>query len=261
MDSLGERRRGRPAELALGALAAHDLPAEVAGARGRVHDLDVAELGLDRLGDLLDRDVLVAGEVVDAVGGHVAEPQRDPVGEVLDVHEPPRLAAVAGERQRLAAQRLADERRDHRRLACAGAVGDPEPQDRVVDPVQLLVGLAVELARELGARVQVARRGQQRLLVDRLALAVGVDPDRRGVDDPLDLGAAGRLEHRDGAAGVDPLGVLGLGVDVVDVGDRGQVRDRVAAVQRALERLAIGDRAEHGVDACRAPCHGDGRRS
>ena len=78
--------------------------------------------------------------------------------------------------------------------------------------------------------------------------AVGVDPDRAGVDDPLDAGAAGGLEHGDRAAGVDPLGVLGLGVDVVDVGDRGEVRDGVAAVQRALERLAVGDRAEHRVD-------------
>ncbi len=179
------------------------------------------------------------------------EPERDAIGEILDVHEPPRLTAVAGERQRLAAQRLADERGDHRRLARAGSVGDPESQDRVVDPVELLVGLAVQLARELGAGVEVARRRKQRVLVDRCVLAVGVDPDRRGVDDPLDARAPRRLEHGNGAAGVDPLGVLGLGMDVVDVGDRGKVGDRVAAVQRALERLAVGDRAEHGVDRAR----------
>ena len=159
-------------------------------------------------------------------------------------------------------QRLVDERRDHGRLAGARAVGNPEAQDRVVDPVELLVGLAVQLAGQLGARVQMAGRRQQRVLVDLLGLAVGVDPDRRGVDDPLDPGAARRLEHGHGAAGVDPLGVLGLGVDVVDVGDGGQVGDGVAAVQRPLERLAVGDRAEHGVDRVgRVVCHGDGRRS
>jgi hypothetical protein len=92
--------------------------------------------------------------------------ERDALGEVLDVDEPARLHAVAGERQRLTLERLVHERRDHRRLAGTRAVGDPEAQDRVVDPVELLVGLAVELAGELGARVQVARRRQQRVLVD-----------------------------------------------------------------------------------------------
>ena len=78
----------------------------------------------------------------------------------------------------------------------------------------------------------------------------------------LTPGAARRLEHRDRAAGVDALGVLGLGVDVVDVGHGGEVGDGVAAVQRALERLAVGDRAEHGVDRMAgSSCQGDGRRS
>ena len=70
--ALGERRRGGPAQLSLGALAGDDLAAEVAGAGRGVDDLDVAHQLLDRLGDLLDRDGLVAGQVVDAVDGHVA---------------------------------------------------------------------------------------------------------------------------------------------------------------------------------------------
>ncbi len=147
--------RGGPAELSLGAVGQHDLAVEIARPRRRVDDLDVAEQFLDVLRDLLDRHVLVAGEVVDAVLGDVAEPERDPLGEILDVHEPARLAAVAGERQRLALQRLVHERRDHGGLARAGTVGDAEPEDRVVDPVQLLIGLAVQLAGQLRARVEV----------------------------------------------------------------------------------------------------------
>jgi hypothetical protein len=247
-DALGERRRGRPAEVAPGAFAAHDLAAEVARSSGRVHDLDVADELFDGLGDLLDGDVLVTCEVVDAVAGDFAGPERNPVSEILHVHKPARLASVAGERQWLAAQGLVDERRDYRRLTRARTIGDPESEDRVVDPVELLVGLAVQLAGELGAGVQVTGRGQQRVFVDRLGLAVGVNPDRARVHDPLDAGPSCRLEHRDRAPRVDPLRVLGLRVDVVDVGDGRQMRHRVAAVKRALERLAVGDGPEHGVD-------------
>ena len=122
------------------------------------------------LGDLLDRHRLVAGQVVDAVGGDVVQAARDAVGEVLDVDEVAGLHAVAGQRQRVAGQRLVDERRDDRGLTGARAVGDAEAQDRVVDPVELLVGLAVELAGELGGGVEVAGRREQRVLVDLIGL-------------------------------------------------------------------------------------------
>src|SRR5438552_7091123 len=88
-DTLGERCRRGPLELALGAPAAHDLAVEVAGAGLRVDDLDVPHQLLDALRDLPDRDVLRACEVVDAVARDIAEAGRDPVGEILDVHEPP----------------------------------------------------------------------------------------------------------------------------------------------------------------------------
>ena len=211
--------RGAPAELVQGALARDDLAAEVTGARGCVDDFDVPDQLLHAHGDLLDRDVLVAGQVVDAVGGYLVETDRDTVSQVLDIHESPRLPTVTGERQRLAAERFADERRDHGGLAGAGAVRDSEPEDRVVDPVELLVGLAVELTGELGARVQVRWGGKQRVLVDVILEAVRVDPDRARVDDPRDAGAASGLEDRHRPAGVHALGVLGRGVDVVDIGN------------------------------------------
>ena len=67
--ALAERGLGHPAELAPGAHAA-DLDADEVGGRGLgVHDLDVADEVAHGLGDLPDRHVLVADEVVDAVGG------------------------------------------------------------------------------------------------------------------------------------------------------------------------------------------------
>ncbi len=246
--ALAEGGRGRPAQFGAGALAGDDLRAQVPGPGRGVDDLRVTDDLLDELGDLLDGDVLVTDEVVDAVGGHVAEPERDAVGEVLDVDEAPGLHTVAGQGERLTPERLVDEGGDDRRLPGPGPVGDPEAQNRVVDPVQLLIALAVELAGQLGARVEVAGGREQGLLVDLVGLGVAVDPDRRGVDDALHAGPPSGLEHGHRAAGIDPLGILGLGVDVVDVGDRGQVRHGVAAVQRPFQRLAIGDRAEHRVD-------------
>jgi hypothetical protein len=164
--ALGERRRGRPAELVARPGAGHDLRPEIPRTRRRVDDLGVADDLLDELGDLLDRDVLVADQVVDAVGGDLGQPERDAVGEVLDVDEPARLHAVSRQGERLALERLVDERRDDRCLPGAGAVRNPEAQDRVVDPVELLIALAVQLAGQLRAGVQVARRGQQRRLID-----------------------------------------------------------------------------------------------
>ena len=72
-----------------------------------MHDLDVADVVAHALGDLADRHVLVADEVVGAVGRRGRERRDDAVGEVLDVDEAARLRAVAGDRQRLARERLA----------------------------------------------------------------------------------------------------------------------------------------------------------
>jgi len=50
------------------ALARDDLAAEVSRARRGVDDLDVPDQRLHGFGDLLDRHVLAARQVVDAVG-------------------------------------------------------------------------------------------------------------------------------------------------------------------------------------------------
>src|SRR6185312_10214504 len=63
-----------------------------------------------------------------------------------------------------------------------------------------------------------------------------------------DAGASRGFQYGHRAARVDALGVLGLGMHIVDVCYGREMCDRVTAVQRALERLAIGDRTEHRFD-------------
>ena len=134
-----------------------------------------------------DADELVADEVVDAAGARRRERGDHALGEILDVDELARLAAVAGDRQRLAGCGLLDERRDDGRRAGARAVRDAEAQDRRRDAVERLVGAAVHLAGELRRRVEVRRQHERRVLVVRLGAGrVAVDPDRARVEEPAD---------------------------------------------------------------------------
>ena len=154
----------------------------------------------------------------------------DACGEVLDVDEAPRLGAVAGDRQRLPAERLGDERRDDRGRTRAGPVRNAEAEDRVLEAVQLAVRAHVHLARDLRRRVEVLRQRQRRVLVDLLGpRRVAVDPDRAGVHEARHAFLPRRLEQHVRAAGVHLLGPGRILRDLVDVGHRGQVDDHVAA--------------------------------
>ena len=145
-NALAERGVGPPAELAQSALARDLLAAEVPGPSLGVDDLDVAEEIANRLCDLEDRGGLVAGQVVDTVGRLRPERGDDAPRQVLDVDEPPALAAVARNREGLARECALDHRGHDRRDSRAGAVRDAEAQDRVLEAVELGVGAAVELA-------------------------------------------------------------------------------------------------------------------
>ena len=243
-----EARLGLPAELLERPLVGDRLAGEVAGARRRVDDLAVVGVFLHPLGDFEDRHDLVAGEVVGAAGGLGRERGDDPVGEVLDVDEAAGRAAVAGDRQRLAFEGEVGELGDDAGGAGARAVGDAEAQHGALEVVELGVAGAVGLAGELGRGVEVARRRDRRFLVDLLLGAVAVDPGGRAVDDAADLGPAGGLEHVEGAAGVDLLGQHRVGEDVADVGDGGEVDDRVAVAHRQVEVGRVGDAAGEGLD-------------
>ena len=157
-------------------------------------------------------------------------------------------AAVAGDRQRLAFEGEVGELGDDAGGPGAGAVGDAEAQHGGLEVVELAVAGAVGLAGELGRRVEVAGRRDRRFLVDVLLDAVAVDPGGRAVDDAADLGAAGGLEHVEGAARVDLLGEDRVGEDVGDVGDRGEVDDGVAVAHRQVEVGRVGDAAGEGLD-------------
>jgi hypothetical protein len=203
------------------------------------------------LRDVRDRDVLGAHEVVRAVRGHRAERAHDAVRQILDVHEAARLQAVARNRQRLAGQRSRDERGDHRGGSGAWAVGDAEAQDGVLEPVQLVVGVAVVLARELGRRVEVRRRVQRKRLDVARGRRVRVHPDRRRVYDAPDPGVQRGLQDVQRAPHVAALRPHRVGRDLADVRGRGEVDDGVAAGHRAPQRALIAEIAEHDVDFLR----------
>ena len=117
------------------------------------------------------------------------------------------------------------------------------------DLVQLRVRAAVHLAGELRRRVQVRGKRERALLVDdSVDRRVAVDPDGAAVDDAVDAGVAGRLEDHLRAVDVDPVGPQRVGDDVVDVRDRGEVDDRLAAARRAPRGVAVGDVADDRLD-------------
>ena len=193
--TIGKRRPRRPPKLNPRPLARDDLPTEITRTRRREHDLRVPNQLLHRLRDLPDRHIRITREVVHPVARRLHQTTHHTLGQVLHIHKPPRLQTITRQRQRLTLERLVHKRRDHRRLPRPRAIRNPEPQNRVIDPVQLLVALAVELAGELGRRVQMTRRRQQRVLVDMLGLAIAVHPDRRRIHHALDTRPAAGLEH------------------------------------------------------------------
>ena len=243
--ALAERRDGRPPQLDAGALAARRCPGEVARPARRVARLHVADDRVHRAGDLRHADVLVTHQVVDAVGGDRRQRPHHAVGQVLDIHEAARLAPVPDDRQGPPGQRLGHERRDDGLGPRTRPVGDPEAQDRVLEPVELLVRAAVELARQLRGAVQVPRRVERHGLVQRVRLRVRVHPDGRRVDHAADLRAPCRLEHVQRAAGVALLGADGMRPHLVDVRSGRQVEDRIAALHRLAQPVQVAQVAAH----------------
>ena len=130
-DALGEARLGAPAELGGGPLAGDVPDLDVGRPLRAVDDRHLRDELAHGVGDLADADILVADEVVDAAGRGRRESRDDAVGEVLDVDELPRLPPVAGDRQRLAALRLA---RRTRATTAAGRARGPYgmPKRRIV---------------------------------------------------------------------------------------------------------------------------------
>ena len=129
------RRTGRrlPAELARRALARDVAALEVAGAPFGCGRSAHRRRRRGRCRRSRARSCSRADEVVDAARGGRVERRDDAVGEVLDVDEAARLRAVAGDRERLARERLRDERGDHRGRPRARTVRDAEAQDRVLE--------------------------------------------------------------------------------------------------------------------------------
>ena len=244
MPSSKETRGIQPSSLA-GPVGGHDPRREIAGPGRPEADLDVADEVSHGLGDAPDGDRLVAVEVEGPVLGDRLEGQHVGPGEVADVHEEPLLEAVAVDPQRLAAEGPLEEGGGHAVVPHPRAVGDAVAQHGVGPAVERVVVAAHHLRRHLGGDVDVAvgvgleRRG---LVHDRLGRR-GVDPHRRGQDDPAGLGQAGGFEHAHRAHRVEGHALDRRGEDVVHVGHGGEVEDGVGAPDGLGEPVLV-----HHVD-------------
>ena len=240
-----EARGRHPAELGRRTRAAHRRAGVVPVAARDILDRDVADTLAHGLGDLGDADVLAADEVVGAPGGHGLERGHDARGKVLDVDEAARLRAVAGDGERLARERLGDERRDHRGRSRARPVGDAEAQDRGLD--------AIVLSGRRGSR---ARRRAWSPCRDAPARAAGATPrgTRRGCRSrPRSSTRRGTGRRRRAAPprarstsharfALPNRQALG---HPLDVGGSGQVDHGVAAARRVAQSLEIPEIATH----------------
>ena len=122
-------------------------------------------------GDLEHAHALVADEVVRTAQRRVRERRDDALGEVLDVDELPRLVAVAVDAQSGSpASARATKRATTVDARAPGPCGMPKRRMVGVNPYMRGVRAAVHLACELGRRVEVVGRHEQRVLVERLAL-------------------------------------------------------------------------------------------
>ncbi len=192
---------------------------------------------------LVDRDPLAAADVEGA--GHAAGRRRLEVRlhHVVDVDEIAGLLAVAEDRDGATLEDLRDEHRDD---AAIGVVPLVRPVDIEVaeadqfDAMEAGIGEAHLLGGELGDAMGRARCCRL-VLVHRQRLEFPEDRRRRGQDDLLDPREPRRFEQADGA---DEVG-LRIGDEVVHAPPaadrRGEVEDRPAALDRALDGGRIAD--------------------
>ena len=163
----------------------------------------------------------------------MAEAKSDDPEPVADLHP------VAVDRQPLPRERVEDAERDQllRVLTRPVVVGGAD--DQRLGLVGLAVGADHHVAAGLRGRVgrgRVDRRALgERALVDRAVDLVGGDLE------VADAGGARRFEQHVGPVDVG-LDELSRGLDrAVDVGLGGEVDDRLAALDRGLDRLGVGD--------------------
>ena len=91
-------------------------------------------------------------------------------------------------------------------------------------------------------------RHERGVLVDALGAHVGVDPDRRGVDEARQAELARGLQQRERPARVELLGARRILGHLVDVGRRGEVDHGVAAAHRPSRIPGVSDVADDALD-------------
>jgi hypothetical protein len=239
--SFPERNGGLPAQQALGT---GDVGAALGGivlGQGTVLDLEpLAAQRRDLVRQLPDRELARVAEVhgiVDTVGLHQPD---QPADQVVHVAEGAGLLALPVNGERLAAQRLHDEIRDHPpiRFRHPRPVGVEDPGDPDVHP-----GLAVVIHHErLGHPLAfvVARARADRVHVAPVALRLRVH-----VGITVDLGGGGLEDAGPDAPGqgqhverADHVGLDGLDRVVLVVNRGGRTGEVVDLPDREQERLA-----------------------
>jgi hypothetical protein len=174
------------------------------------------------------------------------EEARDGVGDEREVA----TGVQRSEPQRLAGERLRDDRRDHRAGRLMGPVGVERPHHghrQLVGPVpRVHQPVGRRLAGGVGRRrLDRVRRG------DRHRPGAPVDLARRGVDHAPRSAVQRGLRHveRAGHVGLEEVARVDERVRDRDLG--AEVEDRLHAVRGLLNGLDVAQVAEHDVDLAR----------
>ena len=118
----------------------------------------------------------------------------------------------------------------------------------MLEPPQPRVRRAVHLPRELRRRVEMPRQGQVCVLVHwACAVRIAVYPHTARIEDARDVLRARRFEQHARPAVVDELGAGWVRDDVVDVRDRCEMHDRVAASDGPAHGVLLSPSTEIGA--------------
>ena len=199
-----------------------------------------------RLGELEQRDVAVAAEVVDPAGGLRPRGREQEGGDgVVDVGEVAALAAVAVDEDLLVGERVPDPDAEEGLAGVAHAhsraVRVRQPQHARPDPVDVAVEEVVPLAGRLVDPVHVDGRDRV-ALVDRKVPRAPVELARaREHDRDVGVLVPARLEDRELAARVDlEVGVrVGHRVEVARLA--GEVEEDVLVADEVAEAVLVAD--------------------
>ena len=170
---------------------------------------------------------------------------RDGGGQIAGIDEVPGLLAIAVDHDRLAADGVAEPRRDDALLVeRVRPVGVREPERAGGEAVRGRVRLAVRLARQL--RGPVRRNGVGKVGLVGRWFVVARGRVRRGEHESSRAGEPGRVKKPEGLVDVDREGPERIGYRIRDAGARREVDDGVDTGHGRPNRVGVGQgRPDH----------------